>query len=149
MHIAGNYTLNATPGQIWPHIFNPDLLMRLIPGAQSVQQTSPNEYKSVINIGLPAIVGRYETTIKLADYEEPTHCTFDGYVDGNSGTISGTASFVLKEVEPGKTLVEYQADAIISGPLARLKSRFIEGVAQALIDQSLSKLNRELKKDTE
>jgi carbon monoxide dehydrogenase subunit G len=149
MHFTGSYLLNATPQIIWPHIFNPEMLIKLIPGCQSVVQVSPDEYKTVIDIGLPAVVGRYDAAVKLVDYQEPFSCSFEGLVESNAGHISGTASFLLQEVNQDKTEIQYKADAIISGPLGKLKGRFIQGVAQTLINQGLSHLNRELTLNSE
>jgi uncharacterized protein len=144
MHLTGSHTLNAGPSVIWPHIFKPELLMKLIPGCQSVEQINPNEYRTIIDIGLPAVVGRYDTHVKLLDYEEPSRCSFEGMVEGNTGHISGTASFTLQEVSHNQTVIHYEADAIISGPLGKLKGRFIQGVAETLIRQALSRMDQEI-----
>jgi len=149
MHFAGSRVLDATPEDIWPHIFKPELLMKLIPGCQSIEQVSPEEYRTIIDIGLPAIVGRYDATVKLMDYLEPSSCRFQGLVESNAGHISGTASFTLQEVNQHKTEIKYEADAVISGHLGKLKGRFIQGVAQTLINQGLSRLNQELIQNSE
>jgi hypothetical protein len=39
--------------------------------------------------------------------------------------------------------MDYEGQAIIAGPLAQLDSRFIEGVANALIKQGLTRLNKQ------
>ena len=149
MQFAGSYVLDVSPESIWPHIFEPELLMRLIPGCQSVEQVSPVEYRTTVDIGLPAIVGKYDASVKLLDYLKPSWCRFKGLVEGNTGHISGTASFTLQEVNRHKTEIQYEATAIISGHLGKLKGRFIQGVAQTLINQGLSRLNQELTQNLE
>jgi carbon monoxide dehydrogenase subunit G len=147
IRIAGSYTFDTPPENIWPRIFDPESLMGLIPGCQAIEQVSADEYRGQIDIGLPAIVGTYHTAVRLVEHDEPQYCTFEGEVDGATGSIKGTASFRLKEVNGQKTLLEYEGQGLITGALGRLSSRFIEGVAQTLIKQGLARLNRELKSD--
>jgi carbon monoxide dehydrogenase subunit G len=50
----------------------------------------------------------------------------------------------LKEVEEHNSLIEYRAKGMITGALAKLSPRFVEGVAQTLIKLGLASLNRQL-----
>jgi hypothetical protein len=47
-------------------------------------------------------------------------------------------------VNPNQTIIDYEGQAMIGGALARLNTRFIEGVAKTLIDQGLAKLNQQV-----
>jgi kynurenine formamidase/carbon monoxide dehydrogenase subunit G len=143
IHIAGNYTLEAPREKVWPRIFDPNALMSLIPGCQKLEQVSPGEYRGQIQVGVASVSGVYDTYVRVVRNEPPAHCHFKGEVSGPTGTIQGEASFTLKEVEQ-KNLVEYQAQALITGALAKLNPRFIEGVVNSLIKLGLASLNRQL-----
>jgi len=54
--------------------------------------------------------------------------------------VRGQAAFTLWQAGGG-TLVEYEGDAVIAGPLAAMNPRFVEGVVQALIRQGLGRLD--------
>jgi arylformamidase len=81
--------------------------------------------------------------MKLVDFEQPHYSRFEGEVEGTLGSIKGTASFWLKEVE-GQTFIEYEGQGLITGSLAKLDSRFAEGLARNLANQGLAKLNKQL-----
>ncbi|NIV39063.1 MAG: hypothetical protein GWN58_59500, partial [Anaerolineae bacterium] len=49
----------------------------------------------------------------------------------------------------GQTAIEYEGEGLITGSLARLDSRFAEGLAKNLISQGLAKLNKQLKEQEE
>jgi hypothetical protein len=147
MKVANHYTLDAAPERIWPHILNPSLLMKLIPGCQQIEQVSPTEYHAQIRARLAAIVGTFRTVVRLVEYDEPHYCSFEGVVTGPTGSIRGSASFKLQEVSDHKTLIEYQGNAIIGGALMQLSARFVEGVADTFIKQGLAKLNQELQSE--
>jgi carbon monoxide dehydrogenase subunit G len=140
MKITGAYTLNAPRDRAWPIIFDPVRLMGLIPGCEQIEADGPDSYRGAITLRLPAVSGTYRTAIKIVDRREPEFCRLSGEAAGPGGSVTGKAAFTLHEVDGG-TLVEYDGDAIISGPLGGMNPRFIEGVAQQLIKQGLARLN--------
>ena len=142
--VRGEYLLHASPISVWPHIFDPASLVRLIPGCQQLEQVSPGEYQGQIRIGIPAVGGTYRTLVKVTEQRQPEYCSFDGEVDGPTGIIKGTVTFALREMPGETTMLEYEGRAMISGALGTLSSRLIENVARTLIKQGLAGFDKEL-----
>jgi carbon monoxide dehydrogenase subunit G len=138
--ISGSYTLRAPRDRAWPIIFDPVQLMGLIPGCDQMEADGPDSYRGAITLRLPAVTGTYRTAIKILDRREPEFCRMDGEAAGPGGSVKGQATFTLRQADGG-TLVEYNGDAIISGPLGGMNPRFVEGVAQQLIKQGLGRLD--------
>ncbi|MCQ3972905.1 MAG: hypothetical protein DPW09_05575 [Anaerolineae bacterium] len=143
MKIANHYTFTVPRERIWPLIYDPAALAGLIPGCEKLEQVSPDEYRGQIQLRLPAVVGTYQTYVKLVEREEPNYCLFEGEVSGAPGSVKGTASFKLESISEAETLMTYEGQGVISGPLGQLNSRFIEGIANTLIKQGLHKLNQQ------
>lgn len=143
--IVGSYKLEAPMGKVWPRIFDPQSLMDLIPGCQQLEQVGPDEYRGQVQVGVAAVSGTYETTVRVVERDPPHRCQFEGEVTGPTGSIKGTASFVLEEVNQGSSFIEYEAEAMITGALAKLNSRFVEGIAQTLVNRGLANLNKQLR----
>jgi carbon monoxide dehydrogenase subunit G len=140
MKIAGAYTLSVPRDRAWPVIFDPVQLMGLIPGCDEIVADGPDSYRGAITLRLPAVTGAYRTAIKILERREPEFCRLQGEAAGPGGSVKGQAAFTLREADGG-TLVEYEGDAVISGPLAGMNPRFVEGVAQQLIKQGLGRLD--------
>ena len=145
VEIVGSYELEASIDEVWPRIFDPTSLMSLIPGCQQLEQVGPDEYQGQIQVGVAAVSGIYESYVRVVEREPPHKCRFEGEVSGATGTIKGDASFTLKEVNEHNSLIEYQAKGMITGALAKLSPRFVEGVSQTLIKLGLATLNRGLR----
>ena len=145
VEIVGSYELEASIDQVWPRTFDPTSLMSLIPGCQQLEQVGPDEYRGQIQVGVAAVSGIYESYVRVVEREPPHKCRFEGEVSGATGTIKGDASFTLKEVNEHNSLIEYQAKGMITGALAKLSPRFVEGVSQTLIKLGLATLNRGLR----
>ena len=144
IEIAGSYTLEAPRDEVWPRVVDPISLMGLIPGCQELVQESAGEYRGEIVLRLPAISGAFQTYVQILEQEAPGHCRFQGEISGPTGIVTGTAAFSLQEVD-GRTQLDYEAEGLVSGGLARLSTRFVEGVAKTLLKQALGRLNKELR----
>ena len=83
--------------------------------------------------------------MRLVDADPPRCGQLEGEVEGTLGTIKGRATFRLAESGAG-TRIDYQGEAVIGGPLARLDSRFVEGLAETLIGQGLRSLGSRLER---
>jgi carbon monoxide dehydrogenase subunit G len=142
--IAGSYQFQASVDKAWPHIFDPQSLMGLIPGCQQLEQVSPNEYHGQIQVGVAGVSGTYASVVRVVEVDPLRHCRFQGEISGGAGGIQGEASFRLKEVSRDQSCIEYEAQGIITGALATLSPRFVEGVARTLINRGLANLNKQL-----
>ena len=146
MNIRGSRTLDASSADVFAAICDPTTLLGVIPGCREIEKVGETEYRGEISLRLPGVVGTYRTVVRLVEAEPPRFGRLEGEVVGALGSIRGSASFRLNEAG-GKTTVDYTGDAVIGGPLARLDSRFVEGLAGSLIGQGLGNLNSRLQRD--
>lgn len=144
LKISGSYQLQAPIQVVWPRIFDPQSLMSLIPGCQQLEQVAPDEYHGCIQLGIAAVSGTYHTCVKVLQRDPPRFCHFEGEISGPTGIVTGAVSFTLTEVAERHSQIDYQAQALITGALAQLNSRFIEGIARTLINHGLANLNKQL-----
>jgi carbon monoxide dehydrogenase subunit G len=143
MNVGGMFRLHAPREDVFRAICDPNMLLAVVPGCESVEQIGPDEYAGRITLRLPGVAGGYRTSVRLVDAVPPDRAGLEGRVEGSLGSIEGRADFELRE-DAGVTILTYQGRAVIQGPLARLDSRFAEGLAQSLIAQGLRALDHRL-----
>ncbi len=139
LEIADEYTFDAPREAIWPSIFDPRELVRVVPGCESLEQTGDDEYRGVLRLGIAAVGGTYQTVVRVLETTPPSFCRMQGDISGAPGALVGEAQFRLEEVD-GKTRLTYEGQATITGALGRMSPRLIEGVARSLIKQGLARL---------
>ena len=139
MRIAGRSTVRAPRAAVYAAICDPRALLEIIPGCQEIRQVSDAEYRGRIVVRLPGIVGAYDTLVRMVEADPPAGGAFEGRVDGRAGGIEGRAAFRLTG-NGATTEIEYEGTGVVSGPLARLDSRFIEGLARSLVNEGLARL---------
>jgi carbon monoxide dehydrogenase subunit G len=143
MNIRGSQILSAPPPAAFAAICDPDALLGIIPGCREIERVGESEYRGLIALRLPGVVGTYKTVVRLVEADPPSYGRLDGELEGSLGTLKGTATFRLTPSGTG-TKLEYEGSGAIGGPLARLDSRFVEGLAASLIKQGLRNLDSRL-----
>ena len=143
MNIHGTRTLDAPRDAVFDAICDPSILLAVIPGCREIEQVD-DEYHGRIALRLPGVAGTFRTVVRLVETDPPSFGRLEGEVVGRPGSIRGGASFRLTEADGGTT-VEYDGQAELGGPLARLDSRFAEGLAGSLIGQGLGNLKPRLR----
>ncbi len=139
MKISGNYTLDATRDEVWTALNDLNVLARVVPGCERLEQTGENEYEGIVKIGIASIKGSYSGKIRLEEITPPTHYKLVMAGKSANGVVDGAGTVDLEELD-GKTVLHYGGDAQIGGQLASVGQRLIEGASRQLINQSLKSL---------
>lgn len=139
MKITGSYTIDAPQEQVWSALNDMEVLARIVPGCERLEQIGENEFEGTVKIGIQAIKGSYSGKIRLEDIQPPRHYKLVASGRSASGVVDGAGSVDLSE-QDGKTVLNYTGDAQIGGTLASVGQRLIEGASKQLINQSLKAL---------
>ena len=145
MKISGSYTLNATRDEVWEALNDMDVLARVVPGCERLDQTGDNEFEGTVKIGIQSIKGTYNGRIRLEDVQPPHHYKLVANGKSANGVVDGSGTVDLEE-QGEKTLLKYGGDAQIGGVLASVGQRLVEGAARQLINQSLKALAEQIEK---
>jgi uncharacterized protein len=137
--IAGTYTINAPQDQVWAALNDIEVLARIVPGCERLEQTGENEFQGTVKIGIQSIKGTYNGRIRLEDIQPPRHYRLVANGKSANGVVDGSGTVDLVE-QDGKTLLSYTGDAQIGGTLASVGQRLIEGASRQMINQSLKAL---------
>jgi uncharacterized protein len=137
--ISGSYTIDAPREQVWAALNDIEVLARVVPGCERLDQVGENEFEGQVKIGIQSIRGTYSGKIRLEDIQPPTHYKLVASGKSANGVVDGAGTVDLEE-QDGKTLLRYGGDAQIGGVLASVGQRLIEGASRQLINQSLKAL---------
>jgi carbon monoxide dehydrogenase subunit G len=137
--ITGTYTIDAPQDQVWAALNDMEVLARIVPGCERLDQIGENEYEGTVKIGIQAIKGTYNGRIRIEDIQPPHHYKLIASGRSANGVVDGAGTVDLAE-QDGKTILTYGGDAQIGGMLASVGQRLIEGASKQMINQSLKAL---------
>lgn len=134
MEITGTQTIAAPRQRVWDALNDPAVLKMSLPGCESVERTSPEEFKVVMAAAIGPLRARFNGVLRMSDIQAPDSCTmaFEGQ-GGAVGFGKGTSSVMLKAID-GATELTYSAQAQVGGKLAQVGSRLIDSVARKMAD---------------
>jgi carbon monoxide dehydrogenase subunit G len=139
LKITGSYTIDAPREQVWAALNDMEVLARIVPGCERLEQTAENEFEGTVKIGIQSIKGTYSGKIRLEDIQPPHHYKLVASGRSANGVVDGSGTVDLAE-QDGKTVLTYGGDAQIGGTLASVGQRLIEGASKQLINQSVKAL---------
>jgi carbon monoxide dehydrogenase subunit G len=134
MKVEGVYTFPGKPQQVWELLLNPDSLRACIPGVESLTETGPEHWDTVMKVGVAAIKGTYKGKVAIVDKDPPNYYTLQIEGSGGPGFVKGSAKIML-EAEGDGTRVNVEGDGQVGGMLAGVGQRMLPGVAKMLMNQ--------------
>ncbi len=148
MRIAGNYNFAAPREEVWAAMNDPEVLARVLPGCQKLEQVGEHEFETTLNIRLQAVQGTYSGRVRIEDLQPPAHyrLTIDG--KGSNGFLKGEGSVDLREETTVLTIMDYGGEAQVGGTIASVGQRLLDGAAKTLINQSLKALAAQIEART-
>lgn len=142
MEMTGEQRIPVGQQRVWEALNDPEVLKTCIPGCDTIERVSDNEYK----IGMTAAVGpvkaRFAGKLTLLDLNPPNSYSlaFEGS-GGAAGFGKGGAKVNLTPDGAASTLLAYSANAQVGGKLAQVGARLIDGVAKKMADDFFKKFN--------
>jgi uncharacterized protein len=144
MTMHGEAQLGASREAVWAKLNDPEVLKACIPGCESIEKVSDNEYRVAMTAAVGPVKAKFAGKLLLSDLRPPDSysLSFEGS-GGAAGFGKGGAHVSLKPEPPG-TRLSYTAKASVGGKLAQVGSRLIDGVARKMADDFFTAFNEKL-----
>ena len=142
MEMSGEQHILLPQQRVWEALNDPAILKACIPGCESIDRVSDNEYKVAMTAAVGPVKAKFNGKLVLSDIDPPKSyaLTFEGS-GGAAGFGKGSAQVSLAP-ESGGTWLTYKAQASVGGKLAQIGSRLIDGVAKKMADDFFIRFNK-------
>jgi 2-furoyl-CoA dehydrogenase large subunit len=138
----GTVDLPATPEAIFAVLLNPDALAKVIPGCHALEATAPNQYRADVTVGVGMIKARFEARLGLSEIDAPHRLRLAGAGISPLGSARGNGLVELTPTDNG-TRLTYDYEAQVSGKVAAVGGRMLEGAAKVVLKQLFESLGRQ------
>lgn len=147
MKITGTQIIPAAREVVWNALNSPDVLKLCLPGCESVERTSEEEFRVVVVAAIGPLRARFNGKLRLTEVVLNESCVlvFEGQ-GGSIGFGKGSSSVTLRETPDG-TELDYSAQAQVGGKLAQVGSRLIDSVAKKMADDFFKAFRKQLAPD--
>ena len=144
MEMSGERQIAASRSEVWAALNDPEVLKACIPGCQELEKTSDTGFTAKVVQKVGPVKATFTGEVELSDIVEGESYTISGKGKGGAaGGASGGAKVTLTDSEGG-TLLNYVAEAKVTGKIAQLGSRLIDGFAKKMADQFFTRFQEEV-----
>ncbi|MBB5469582.1 2-furoyl-CoA dehydrogenase large subunit [Paraburkholderia sp. CI2] len=138
----GTVDLPATPEAVFGVLLDPKALAKVIPGCHALDETAPNQYRADVTVGVGMIKARFEARIGLSEIDAPHRLRLAGAGISPLGSARGNGLVELTPQGTG-TRLTYDYEAQVSGKVAAVGGRMLEGAAKVVLKQLFESLGRQ------
>ncbi|WP_158916954.1 carbon monoxide dehydrogenase subunit G [Caulobacter sp. S45] len=141
MEMTGERLITASREKVWAALNDADVLRQSIEGCESLDKTSETEFVAKVVAKLGPVKAKFGGKVTLSDLDPPNGYTLTGEGNGaGAGFAKGVATVKLTS-EGDDTRLTYNVKADVSGKLAQIGSRLIEGSAKKMADDFFNKFS--------
>ncbi|WP_216861251.1 MULTISPECIES: molybdopterin cofactor-binding domain-containing protein [unclassified Polynucleobacter] len=141
----GEVRLHVLQEEIFAVLLDPERLKNVIPGCESIHKktiTDGIQFDCVAVVRIGIAKARFEAKVVLTNVQSPDSFTLGGEGRGPLGMALGMGQVSLKK-DNGVTVLSYDYQAQVSGKLAAIGSRLLEGAIRLVLDQLFRALAKE------
>ncbi len=142
MEMTGEQLIALPQQATWDALNDTAVLMACIPGCDSIDKQSDNEYLLTMTAKVGPVSAKFKGKMTLLEVQAPDAYTlqFEGQ-GGVAGFAKGEARVSLAPEGDG-TRLSYSVKASIGGKLAQVGARLIDGVAKKMAEQFFTAFNK-------
>jgi len=144
MHFEGTVQINAPRDKVWAFLIDPNQVGSCGPGVESIEVIDDTHFKAAAKVGVGFISARFVVNMELVDLEAPDTANIKAHGQAPGSAVDATATMNLSDGEGGGTQMDWLADVNISGTLASVGARLIEGTANKMIGQTFDCIRTKL-----
>jgi uncharacterized protein len=131
---SGAPVIPASRQVVWNRLTDPDFVAASAPGVESVEARDSTHYTVVSGVGLGAMKIRFNVDVELFDIVEREALSMRSRGNGAGSVVEVVSAVRLMDAEGG-TRLDWRAVSDVSGAVAGLGGRMVEGVARMLTEQ--------------
>lgn len=140
---SGTTKIDAPPEAVFAVMLDPQALAKVIPGCHGLEEIGEHHYRADVTVGVAMVKARYEAQIRLTELDPPHSLRLAGTGTSSLGGASGDGKVTLEPTESGGTLLSYDYQAEVSGKVAAVGGRMLEGAAKMVLGQLFEQLGRQ------
>jgi uncharacterized protein len=144
MRFEGSVPIRASRDRVWSFVIDANQVGQCGPGVETIEVIDETHFKATAKVGIGFISARFVVDMEFAERQPPDRAMIKAHGQAPGSAVDATAEMRLSEGPDGSTVMDWHADVMISGSLASVGSRLIEGTANKMIGQTFDCMRAKL-----
>lgn len=144
MEFSGTQTITASIDKVWAYLLDVNKVAACAPGFQSLEELEEEHWKAVINVGVGPVKARFTMDVTRADMREPEHMVVKGRGKAPGSAVDMSGDMNLTALDGDQTRMDWKSTVNVSGTIASVGARLLQGTAEKLTGQFFNCLKAKL-----
>jgi uncharacterized protein len=144
MEFSGTQTVAAPIEKVWAFLMDVNNVAACAPGFQSLEVLEDEHWKAVVAVGVGAVKAKFTLDVTRPEMREPENMTMKGRGKAPGSAVDLSGDMHLSTVDTGDTQMDWKASVVVSGTIASVGARLLQGTAQRLTGQFFDCLKSKL-----
>lgn len=144
MEFSGKQTIAATIDTVWAYLLDVNKVAACAPGFQNLEELELEHWKAVISVGVGPVKTKFTVDVTRPEMRESDMMVVKGHGKAPGSAVELTGRMNLSPVDGEQTLMDWSAHVMISGTIASVGARLINGTAEKLTAQFFDCLKSKL-----
>lgn len=137
MEFSGTVEIPASRARVFAFVTDPDKVGACGPGVESIEVIDPTHFKAKAKVGVGFITARFVVDLEIAEQQPPDMAVIKAHGQAPGSAVDAVGRMTLTDgTEPNTTTMAWSADVNLSGMLASVGARMVEGTANKMIGQT-------------
>jgi len=136
MRFEGSVPIKASREKVWAFVVDPERVGQCGPGVEKIEVIDATHFKATAKVGIGFISARFNVNMEFAELQPPDRALIKAHGQAPGSAVDATAEMHLSDGPDGTTVMDWSADVNLSGTLASVGARLIEGTANKMIGQT-------------
>ena len=136
MLFSGTEEIAAPRQKVWDFLMDPNQVGSCGPGVQSIEVVDDDHFKARAKVGVGFITATFNVNMTFVERVPLERATIEARGQAPGSAVDALGEMHLSDGDEGGTKMEWSANVNISGTLASVGARLIEGTSRKLIGQT-------------
>jgi carbon monoxide dehydrogenase subunit G len=144
MHFEGTADIGAPLERVWAFVTDPERVSRCGPDVQRVDVIDPTHFKVVTRAGVGPIRTTFALDVVFTELRAPDHASIRALGQAPGSAVEMTNTLDLSEPTSGRTALRWASDVTVSGMIASVGARLMQGAADKVTQQVFACIKEKL-----
>ena len=135
MEFSGTQTIDAPIETVWAFLLDVNKVAACAPGFQSLEVLGEEHWKAVVAVGIGPVKAKFTLDVTRPEMQEPERMVVKGRGKAPGSAVELAGEMQLTALEEGQTRMDWKATVTVSGTIASVGARLLQGVADKLTQQ--------------
>jgi carbon monoxide dehydrogenase subunit G len=136
MQFSGTTEINAPREKVWAFVIDPQQVGWCGPGVESIEEVDATHFRAKAKVGIGVISARFNVNLEMVETVEPDKAVIKASGQAPGSAVDATGEMTLSGPPDGPTTMNWSANVAISGTIASVGARLVEGTANKMIGKT-------------